>query len=167
MHGKIRVVSSPGEGSKFIVTLPVNKAGGDVLDAAPNKYDKEPDLSYAKILVAEDNEINRAVMEAMLADTRASLYFAENGLEAVECVNKEIPDLVLMDIQMPVMDGVEACKKIKHHHSELPVIAVTANAMAADVKLYLAEGFDGYLSKPVDLEQLNTLLVQYLTENTV
>ncbi len=166
MHGKIRVVSTPGEGSRFIVTLPVVKAAGDVLDAAPDNDHKELDLSHAMILVAEDNDINRAVMEAMLADTRATLFFAENGQEAVEFVNKKCPDLVLMDIQMPVMDGVEACKKIKQNHPDLPVVAVTANAMAADVELYHEEGFDGYLSKPVDVGQLNAVLAQYLTVET-
>lgn len=166
MHGKIRVVSTPGEGSRFIVTLPVIKAAGDVHDATPDTNDKEPDLSHAMILVAEDNEINRSVMEAMLADTRATLYFAENGLEAVEFVNKKCPDLVLMDIQMPVMDGVEACKKIKQCYPQLPVIAVTANAMAADTALYNQVGFDSYLSKPVDIGQFNTVLAQYLTVET-
>ena len=96
----------------------------------------------------------------------ATIYFAENGLEVVEFVYKKCPDLVLMDIQMPVMDGVEACKKIKQNHPDLPVIAVTANAMAADVELYHEEGFDGYLSKPVDVGQLNAVLAQYLTVET-
>jgi CheY-like chemotaxis protein len=68
-----------------------------------------------------------------------------------------------MDIQMPVMDGVEACKRIKSLHPELPVVAVTANAMAADVALYREEGFDDYLSKPVEVGQLNAVLAQYLT----
>ena len=163
MHGKIRVVSKPGEGSRFIVTLPVVKAAGDVLDSAPDNDEKQPDLSNVMILVAEDNEINRAVIEAMLAETRATLFFAENGLEAVEFVGKKRPDLVLMDIQMPVMDGVEACKRIKSLHPELPVVAVTANAMAADVALYREEGFDDYLSKPVEVGQLNAVLAQYLT----
>ena len=158
MHGKIRVVSTPGEGSRFIVTLPVVKAAGDVLDAAPDNDHKELDLSHAMILVAEDNDINRAVMEAMLADTRATLFFAENGLEAVEFVGKKRPDLVLMDIQMPVMDGVQACKEIKAQFPNLPVIALTADVMADEVRKYLQLGFDEHIGKPIDMNHLYSVL---------
>lgn len=162
MNGQIRVVSTPGEGSRFIVRLPVIKAAGDVLNITPDTETKALDLTGSVILVAEDNDINRAVMEAMLAETGATVCFAENGLEAVECVNNKCPDLVLMDIQMPVMDGVEACKQIKQRYAQLPVIAVTANAMAAETALYYEVGFDNYLSKPVDVERLNSVLAHHL-----
>ena len=162
MNGQIRVVSAPDEGSRFVVTLPVIRAAGDVLDATTDTETTALDLTGTVILVAEDNDINRAVMEAMLAETSATVFFAENGLEAVEFVNKKCPDLVLMDIQMPVMDGVEACKKIKQCYPQLPVIAVTANAMAADTALYYEVGFDSYLPKPVEVEKLNNTLAQHL-----
>lgn len=166
MGGEIRVVSTPGEGSKFMVFIPVERTVGQAELSAENGTE-DLDLSGSRILVAEDNEINRAVLEAMLSDTKCSLYFAVNGSEAVEFVANNPTDLVLMDIQMPVMDGVEACQKIKHINKCIPIIAVTANAMAQDIAYYDDIGFDGYLSKPIDVEKLHAMLAQHTTNPSV
>ncbi|OFI33990.1 hypothetical protein BFC17_20765 [Alteromonas lipolytica] len=166
MGGEIRVASTTGEGTKFVVTLPMQPAEETEMPEETTVVVTELDLSGETILVAEDNDINRAVIAAMLAETKAAVYFAVNGQEAVEFVEKKRPDIVLMDIQMPVMDGVEACQQIKAMDASLPVIAVTANAMGHDISRYLEVGFDSYLSKPVDLKELINVLAQYSKPET-
>jgi len=80
----------------------------------------------------------------------------------VELVSEVNPDLILMDIQMPEMDGIEACKIIKSSHPHIPIIAVTANAMATDISLYESVGFDNYLAKPVDIDMLYGAIGEHL-----
>ena len=104
------------------------------------------------ILVAEDNESNFILMTYILK--RDYLYVrAKNGKEAVEAADKGGIDLILMDVKMPVMDGLEATKKIKEKHPELPVIALTANAFDSDRQLALSAGCDDFLSKPISSEK--------------
>ena len=162
MGGEISVVSEVNKGSAFTVSLPIKAVADSSLEITEGNAVKALDLTGRLILVAEDNDINRIVIEAMLTDTNARLFFAVNGAEAVEFVAKKQPDIILMDIQMPVMDGVEACKLIKQNHSQLPVIAVTANAMQQDTAHYIEVGFDDYLAKPIDLEQLYQMLAANL-----
>ena len=100
------------------------------------------------ILVAEDNDSNFILMTYILKRDYQYLR-AKNGQEAVDAVEKGGIDLVLMDIKMPVMDGMEATKIIKERHPELPVIALTANAFDSDRQLALSAGCDDFLSKPV------------------
>ena len=104
-----------------------------------------------KILIAEDNDSNFILMTYILKK-----YYefdrAKNGLEAVELAEKYHFDLVLMDIKMPIMDGLEATKAIKEKHPDLPVIALTANAFDSDRQLAIEAGCDDFLSKPVSSE---------------
>ena len=104
------------------------------------------------------------VFESMVEDTGLDLVIAENGLEAVNVIKREAPfDLVFMDIQMPVMDGVDACRKIKALHPDLPIIALTANVMESDIRRYKKSGFDEHMGKPVELNLLFQLLNSKLT----
>ncbi|MCH5309016.1 MAG: response regulator [Prevotella sp.] len=100
------------------------------------------------ILIAEDNDSNFILMSYIL---KKSYQFerAKNGLEAVDMADKKAYDIVLMDIKMPIMDGLEATKTIKSKHPELPIIALTANAFDSDRQLALQAGCDDFLSKPV------------------
>ena len=100
------------------------------------------------ILVAEDNDSNYILMTYILKRTYQFLR-AKNGQEAVEMVDKGGIDLVLMDVKMPVMDGLEATAKIKEAHPDLPIIALTANAFESDRQLAIEAGCDDFLSKPV------------------
>jgi PAS domain S-box-containing protein len=161
MNGKVAVESELGQGTTFIVSLPVNKAKAPEIK---QKSENAEAINFAgkTILVAEDNEINRMVVEGMLAPTQANLIFACNGLAAVTTHKENLPDVILMDIQMPEMDGVEACRKIKFTHPNTPIIALTANAMNEDIKKYEQEGFDGYLAKPVEMSTLLDKLKQTL-----
>ncbi|WP_100643586.1 CHASE domain-containing protein [Alteromonas facilis] len=154
MGGDIKVVSAPERGSKFVLTLPLTLDKDATIEEVAAANSESKNLEGCRILIAEDNDINRSIIEAMLVDTKANLYFAVNGLEAIDLALKENPDLILMDIQMPEMDGVEACKHIKQAQPELPIVALTANVMAKDVELYKKVGFDDHLAKPIDLPLL-------------
>ena len=110
------------------------------------------------ILLAEDNPVNKQVATLMLKSAGHRIIPAKDGLEAVERYRSHAPDLILMDIQMPVMDGETACKKIRELESgsdaHIPIVALTANAMKGDQERYLASGMDAYLAKPIQKETL-------------
>jgi CheY-like chemotaxis protein len=115
------------------------------------------------ILVAEDNDSNYILMTYILK--RFYQYKrAKNGQEAVDMANEGGIDLILMDIKMPVMDGLQATSKIKESHPELPIVALTANAFDSDRQLALKAGCDDFLSKPVSSEKCLAMIAKYLGE---
>jgi CheY-like chemotaxis protein len=118
-----------------------------------------------KILVAEDNPANRELIREILEVEGYEVLEAVNGLEALEQIEERLPDLVLMDIQMPLIDGFETVSKLRKdaRFAKLPVIALTAYAMSGDQEKALMAGFDGYLSKPMDVKQLLQYLKQFCT----
>ena len=120
-------------------------------------------IDMKKILVAEDNDSNYILMTYILKK-----YYeydrAKNGQEAVDMVEKNAYDIVLMDIKMPVIDGLEATKKIKENHPDLPVIALTANAFDSDRQLAFDAGCDDFLSKPVSSELCLKTIRKFLGE---
>ena len=107
-------------------------------------------MTMTRIAIVEDNPDNRLLALALLEGTYSCDEY-ESGLEALEGLVTNIPDLVLLDISLPVMDGVETLKRIRQHPLlvHLPVIALTAHAMAGDRERFLAEGFDDYVTKPI------------------
>ena len=113
-------------------------------------------MTGERILVVEDNEKNMKLFRDVLGATGYRTLEATNGGEAVELATEHAPDLVLMDIQMPDFDGVEALRRLRadDRTAAIPVLAVTAQAMQGDREHFLAEGFDGYLSKPVNVREL-------------
>jgi two-component system, cell cycle response regulator DivK len=116
-----------------------------------------------KILVAEDNPANRELIREILEGQGYEVLEAVNGLEALEQIEEKLPDLVLMDIQMPLIDGFETVSKLRKdaRFAKLPVIALTAYAMTGDEEKARMAGFDGYLSKPMDVRQLLQYLEQF------
>jgi signal transduction histidine kinase/DNA-binding response OmpR family regulator len=118
----------------------------------------------ARVLLVEDNELNREVALGLLEDAQISIESAENGEIAVQMVGKNDYDLVLMDMQMPVMDGITATKSIRSdpRRKSLPVIAMTANAMARDREACLAAGMNDHLAKPIDPEKLYATLLRWI-----
>jgi CheY-like chemotaxis protein len=116
-----------------------------------------------KILIAEDNDSNFVLMSYILKK-----YYqferARNGREAVEMVDKNQYDIVLMDIKMPVMDGLEATKAIKEKHPDLPILALTANAFDSDRQLAVDAGCNDFLSKPVSSEECLETIKRYIGE---
>lgn len=142
--------------------LPLKAVSADKVNEKEEVHADLPDLQDFKILVAEDNQVNRLVIGAMLTPTGASISFAENGLEATQMASSQHYDLILMDIQMPEMDGVQACQIIKQQLPKLPIVALTANVMEQDVKMYLGSGFTAHLGKPIEIDALMTLLKRLL-----
>ncbi|MEO1235015.1 MAG: response regulator, partial [Myxococcota bacterium] len=116
-----------------------------------------------RILVAEDNPVNRRIVENMLGSARYVLTFAENGREAYEAFQKSAFDLVLMDVSMPEMDGVESTQAIRafeaaQARAPTPIVALTAHAMAGDRERFLSAGMDDYLTKPIQRAVLTDMV---------
>ncbi|WP_276754993.1 PAS domain S-box protein [Pseudoalteromonas marina] len=153
MGGEIDIQSKQGLGTTVTIKLPLPKAN-NIADKAPKKSFKAPNLKGKKILIAEDNNINQVLIKAMMAKTNADITIVENGQLAFEAVGSERFDLVLMDIHMPIMDGIEANQQIKTILPNLPIIALTANVMDKDVKHYYQQGFISHVAKPVDINDL-------------
>ncbi len=155
--GQIKVKSRPGVGSTFSFTVPftpVKKTQEEVL-SIPEKKTIYPDWSDKRILVVEDDTNNFLFLEQLLKKTSAQIEHATDGKEAVEFVKKNNNiDVVLMDIQMPVMDGYEATKEIRTFNKDLPILAQTANAMIEDKSKSLEAGCNDYVAKPVNKKVL-------------
>ncbi len=162
MGGQISVSSQPGQGSVFEVNLPLLHAEGLAAARAPAVESAVltqagPSLQGLDILVAEDNEVNRMVLANLLAKEGCQLIQVENGRLAVELVQArgaDAFDLVLMDIQMPVLDGLAATREIKAIAPDLPVIGLTAHALAEERENCLAAGMIDHVAKPIVLADL-------------
>lgn len=156
--GSITVSSAPGAGSTFDVALPLAPAPVSVRRAEPDATGpREPVPSpRARILVVEDTEVNQKVLATILTRKGFLVEIARNGREALEAMERQSYDLVLMDVQMPVLDGLEATRLIRSHvvWCRVPIIAMTAHAMRGDRERCLEAGMDGYLAKPVNAAQL-------------
>lgn len=141
--------------------------GSDTGDA--DRDDKQAaagtEMQGCRVLVVEDNPLNQEVAEEILVDMGLTVFIANNGREAVEAVHEDAFDLVLMDVQMPVMDGFEATAEIRREprFENLPIIAMTAHAMTGDRERCLAAGMDDYTSKPIDTEHLFEVLSRWIT----
>lgn len=116
-----------------------------------------------RLLMAEDNEINRKLADLLFRRNNLSLDFANNGQEAVDAVLKDHYDLVFMDIEMPVLDGIEATKAIKEAQGDAapPIVALTAHSLQGDRERFLEAGMVDYITKPIDLKRLEEILAQY------
>ena len=171
MGGSIGVESVPGQGSTFWFELALEVAQAPV--AGPEEVDPAGGEGVApgrplRLLVAEDHEPNRRLAKFMLESLGCAADFAGNGLEAVEMWERSDPDLIIMDCQMPGMDGFEATQEIRRREAARPVgagkrvriVALTANAVKGDRERCLAAGMDGYLSKPYTAQQLGAVLNQ-------
>jgi len=156
MGGDLTVESTLGAGSVFTAVLPL--ARGVRPQPAPAVEDLRP-VDGLRVLVAEDNETNRLVISTLLQQIGVTAQLAENGAEAVEAWQTGVWDLILMDIQMPVMDGLDAARRIRAFEraagrTPTPIVALTANAMSHHLAEYRAAGFDGVAPKPIQLTVL-------------
>ncbi|MDD2529164.1 MAG: response regulator [Lentimicrobiaceae bacterium] len=161
LGGTIQVISTPGCGATFTFSIPYVVYQLPV-QAFPGK--KSYDWKGKKILMVEDDPINMRFLAVMLLRTNADLLYAGDGAEAVKMVESQHIDLVLMDMQLPVMDGFEATRRIKQVNATLPVIAQTAMALRAEKQKCLDAGCDDYLSKPITRQQLYEVIDKLLTE---
>ncbi|HEY1749846.1 MAG TPA: ATP-binding protein [Caulobacteraceae bacterium] len=161
MGGWIRVESAPGEGSRFAFTLPLPRVGPSQPAAARRAIRCVP----MRVLAAEDNAVNRLVLRTLLEQVGMEVATVDNGAEAVEAWAAEAWDAILMDVQMPVMDGPSAAAEIRRREraegrTPTPIVALTANAMTHQAAEYLAGGMDAVVAKPIDIRALLETLSQ-------
>ncbi len=172
MKGDIGVISEQGKGSTFWFTAVFNI--GEKIEEEESKTCNEEEIvtkRKLKILLAEDNKINQRVAIVNLNNLGHKVDLANNGKEAVELFKKNLYDIVLMDIMMPVMDGIESTRLIKKIQNDqiikkgIPIIAMTANALKGDRERFLSEGMDAYISKPFSPAQLKAVLIKSFCEH--
>ena len=166
--GQVMAESEVGQGSSFTVALPCEMSSFNAIASTPTSTtSSSPDIisdNAPLILLAEDNEANIQTFNSYLTAINYRIIIARNGIEAIAQAKENLPDLILMDIQMPRMDGLEATKQIRLDPNLIntPIIALTALAMEGDREKCLEAGANDYLSKPVKLRQLNLLIQQVL-----
>jgi len=169
--GKIWVESKLGTGSRFIFTIPqkqnfVEALSGELAtESSVNRSIKTAALPHI-ILIVDDNETNLVLTRALLVRGGYEVFTAGDGQQAVAVAREVRPELILMDIQMPVLDGVKVCELLRGYPetSGINIIAITAFAMSGDREKFLGAGFDGYISKPIDTGELLSLVKRMLNE---
>ncbi len=176
MNGEIKVSSEYGKGSTFTFCLEQK-----IVDAEPmgnfinnyrnvsgsvHKYQEQFVAPDAKVLVVDDNQMNLFVAKKLLEKTQVQISEAKSGEEALELLKKEQFDVILLDHMMPGIDGIETLKRARmmeeNQSKDAPVIALTANAISGVKEMYLSEGFDDYISKPIEGKVLEKMLLKYI-----
>lgn len=169
--GTISVSSQPGKGSTFTISIPWQERSDLEKDLSAKKQNNKNNAAVepaqnrtAVILLAEDSKINALVVGDFLEGLGYSLIYAQNGKEAIEITLEKTPNLILMDIQMPIMNGLDAIRQLRAETRSVdtPIIALTAMAMPGDRETCLEAGATDYLSKPVDLEQLSEMIQKHI-----
>lgn len=166
LGGKISVKSELGKGSEFVISIPLSENLNEKNKFTTINSKEVPNFSGIHILIAEDDTNNYLFLEKILKKTNAILYSASDGIEAVSKV-KEKPELnlVLMDIKMPNMDGIQALKAIRLFNSTIPIIAQTAHALADEIVSLKEAGFDRYITKPIKPAVIYNTIQDILFEN--
>ncbi len=162
MGGSIGAKSKKGEGTTISFSLPFNKGGISDLPEKENIKIKEGFLAGKKVLIVDDNELNRLVAAVIVENYGALIIEASGGEQAVEYAIKQQPDIILMDIQMPGMNGYQATDLIRKKGLKLPIIALTANAIKGESEKCIAAGMNDYISKPFKEEDLLATIAKSL-----
>ena len=163
MGGKITVISDYGKGSTFkfvviqdIVNVERKEKSSNTISFDYNTFEGK------KALIVDDSKLNLKVAENVLKNFLVTTESVTSGLECLSCVNSKKYDIIFMDIMMPNMSGVEVLRKLRENGVNTPVIALTADAIEGQEEKYMSEGFDGYISKPINKEKLSYVLNKYL-----
>ena len=171
MGGDITQTSREGEGSTFTLAFRAGDIAGlrpsDDAQARPQAPGGRRILRGARVLLVDDNAINRQVIKLFLKPQGLSIVEAGNGIEALEALERQTFDIVLLDVHMPVMDGCETVRRIRNGgaaYARVPVIALTADAIVGDRERYIGLGMDDYLSKPIDQRELLSRIARLLPE---
>ncbi|MCL2174830.1 MAG: ATP-binding protein [Treponema sp.] len=179
MNGEISVESKPGEGSVFIVRLPQIRCGDNICGSEVAKNLREfnfknislerkseiihEHMPYGKVLIVDDVESNLLVAKGLLMPYGLYIDTANSGFEAIEKIeNDKNYDIVFMDHMMPKMDGLKTTKILRSMGYTRPIVALTANAVIGQEEMFLANGFDGFISKPIDSRELNHILIELI-----
>jgi len=181
MNGDIKVVSEPGRGSTFTVWLLQGKCESVELgsETAENlrqfrthsrafmkrvQISREP-MPYGKVLVVDDVDANIYVSKGLLAPYYLEVDSVNSGIAAINKIkNGEVYDIIFMDHMMPEMDGIEAVKHIRNLDYKEPIVALTANAVSGQLEIFIENGFDDFISKPIDIRQLNSILNKFVRD---
>lgn len=181
MNGKIEVESTYGKGSVFTFSVQQKITGPGLIGDFDSKYRKTKEVDYkyrqtftapeASILIVDDNQMNLLVIRKLLEKTQVKITEAMSGAVALELMKNNQYDVVFLDHMMPGMDGIETLKHAKqmedNKSADAAIIAVTANAISGVKEMYLSEGFDDYISKPINSKLLENMLVTYLPADKV
>ncbi|WP_321401683.1 PAS domain S-box protein [Maridesulfovibrio sp.] len=169
MGGQITFTSSEGKGTEFKFTVRLKSSEGECLET-PVTIFETPGTGKAhpaRILLAEDNATNQLYIAHFLTEQGFEVETAENGIEALELLaNSDSFDVILMDVQMPEMDGLETTKRIREQGNDIPIIALTAYAMEGDREKFLSSGMDAYSSKPVKIDELVKIIGRLVPHKT-
>lgn len=175
MQGKLMLESTLGKGSTFQIVLPLVKKNLETTEFKPEEAEETgtAELAFefapAKLLVADDVSQNLDLLQAYLETSPLQIKTAQNGQEAYEQALSDLPDLILMDIKMPVLNGIEALTLLKANPKTraIPVVALTAYSLQQERENFLNKGFDGYLQKPISKDELLSCLKTFLKGQTI
>ena len=166
MNGTIVVQSIYGKGSKFTIAIDQRVVHKEVVvEKSEEKKVSEVHAEGRKVLIVDDNKINLKVASRLLENYKLDITTVESGALCIDKVNSNTYDLILMDDMMPNMSGVETLHKLKEIDGfAIPVVALTANAVTGMKEKYLNDGFDDYLAKPINRDELNNIVAKYLNK---
>jgi len=171
MSGEINVKSNPDEGSVYTVRLPQIRCGTSLCgenNTSPQKisHNINHQMPYGKVLIVDDVETNLFVAKGLLSPYGLHIETVNSGFDAIEKIkNNQTYDIIFMDHMMPDMDGIKTTKLLREMGYTHPIVALTANAVIGQKEMFLSNGFDGFISKPIDSRELNHILVEFIQMN--
>jgi two-component system sensor histidine kinase/response regulator len=162
MQGDIFVKSNLNDGSEFVLTLPL-VVSKDNLEETDISVHQKPKMG-SKVLLAEDNLLNQKLGERILSNMGMNVTLASNGSIALDLARNKVFDVIILDLQMPIMDGIEACRNIRIFNQKTPIIAMTGSTYSEDREMCYQAGMNDYISKPIDPISLYKALIKWVPD---